>query len=271
MNTPVENEDNISCNTNDIVDGCKKIFKNLHEKNQSERLRKKIIDAFHAKNEFHAALNAQGVMKKNQTNAIRRQKLQHRKTWKKAVRDWIDFRKITEPDFEQWHVREGLPRWQRVEIFTRAMNEKNLSFEEALEFCGYPRLSNKEKEMIRAKVPTHKKEAITRGETIQFKPTENIWQVDDDLSTIDDEENNDLSPRHIHPSVIESVEEPPPLPENMTTLDQAKQWYDEAMQRLEVATKDVNNAKAVLARIIYDQQAKLNKVCKDVFGENDHL
>lgn len=261
MNTYVENEDNSLSTTDEIVTDCEKIFKKIHVQSQTENLRKKIIDAFRAKNEFHAALETQGVKRKNQTAAIRRQKLQHRKAWKKAVRDWIDFRKITEPDFEKWHVREGLPRWQRVQIFSQAMNEMNLSFEEALEFCGYPRLSNKEKEMIRANVPKQKAQDIQRGEHIY----QNIEE--DDISTIYDEENTNLGP--VYPCVEDELQSP--LPENMTTLDQAKQWYDEAIKRLEEATKDVNNAKAILARIIYDQQAKLTKVCKDVFGEKEIL
>ena len=289
--------DNRSRTTDDIVEDTHQFFKvirqhNHEQKIHEENLHQKIVDAAAAKEETYKSLNTMGFIKKKEHPAIRRQKMAHRNTWKKAVKEWIDFRKLTEPDFEEWHVRQGLPRLKRVEIFTRAMTEKNLSFEEALRFCGYPQLSNKEKEMIRAKVPVHRREEIKRGENMPVAP-QNTPAPEDESIDSDDTDMPSLIPasqsftayptcrycgqQGLHWSLAcpqanvspESYYARQNHVESKPTLDQAKQRFDQAVKQQREANEEVNQAKAALARVIYDEQVKLNALKKAIFGEED--
>ncbi len=268
--------DNRSRTTDDIVEDTHQFFKvirqyNHEQKVHEENLHQKIVDAAAAKEETYKSLNTMGFIKKKEHPAIRRQKMAHRNTWKKAVKEWIDFRKLTEPDFEEWHVRQGLPRLKRVEIFTRAMTEKNLSFEEALRFCGYPQLSNKEKEMIRAKVPVHRREEIKRGENMPVAP-QNTPAPEEESIDSDDTDMPSLIPASQSFTINVSPESYYARQnhvESKPTLDQAKQRFDQAVKQQREANEEVNQAKAALARVIYDEQVKLNALKKAIFGEDD--
>ena len=269
--------DNQSRTTDDIVEDTHQFFKvirqyNQEQKHHEENLHQKIVEAAKAKDETYRTFNAMGFIKKRDQPAIRKQKHTHRMAWKKAVKEWVDFRKLTEPDFEEWHVRQGLPRLKRVEIFTRAMLEKNLSFDEALRFCGYPQLSNKEKEMIRAKMPMHRKDEIKRGENMPVAP-QNTPAPEEESS--DSETDSDM-PSLIPASQSFTINVSPESyyarenhVESKPTLDQAKQRFDQAMKQQREANEEVNQAKSALARVIYDEQVKLNALKKAIFGEED--
>jgi hypothetical protein len=245
---------------------------------QEQRLHQKFLQCAKAKDDMLKSLNALGFIKKRDQLVARREKIAQRHALKKAFKEWIDFRKLTEPEFEEWHVRQGLPRLKRVEIFARAMLLKHLSFEDALKFCGYPQLSNKEKEMIRAKLPFHRKDEVKRGENILAVAQTMLGTAESESSDIDSDSDDSLPP------LIPAPVYPPSHcyglqghwnltrdQENTSsptlTLNEAKQRFDEAKQRLEEAQNELNTAKGLLARIIYDEQVKLDALKHVILGE----
>ncbi len=62
-------------------------------------------------------------------------------------------------------------------------------------------------------------------------------------------------------SEVYSAKQPQP------TLEEAKQRYYQAKLRYEEAQLEFVTAKGVLARVVYDEQTKLDTIKKSIFGE----